>query len=386
MAHRVSCPYCNAVVEADGRTACPRCGETFDAATAEHLPDETPPPPAAPVAPNAGFLYSRAAVFLSLGLAALILVVGLAVVRPWDPRVLPAPEQPKLPVVVSPLGLSGLAYLPPRTNVIAAIQPMPLLIHAAQTKTDPKKFLLDAGVPPVVLEKLTQAGLPLDQIDHLVVGLSVGSEKNTALPGVTACLKLTRPVGDEGKFLAQLKAEKNSQESKGGHTVYNVATGLPLVMTRLDDKTYLFGLKADDLELMDKPLAAGGGHLPKELRDAMTNRISPVSFAWLATDSDRWAEKIGKSPFAAAVVSKDQLARLAPLRAIAAGLSIEPDPQLQLAVRTADPAATAAVQTRLKAAYPDATADQEWATVRAPFDVKAATLKTVVADLFAAKP
>lgn len=383
MAHRVSCPYCNAVVavETEGRTTCPRCGEAFDPATAERLPEDLPPA-TVPATASPGFLYSRAAVALSLGLAALILVVGLAVVRPWEPRLVPEPDKPKFPVVVSPLGLSGLAYLPPRTNVVAAVQPMPLLKYAAETNADPERLLLDAGLPAGVFAKLSQAGLPLGQIDHLVVGLSVGTEKNTAIPGVTACLKLTRPIADEDKFLAQLRAEKDSQYSKAGRTVYSVPA-VSLLMTKLDDKTYLFGLAGEDLELADRPQAAGGGHLPKELRDAMTTRLSPVSFAWLATDTDRWAEKIGKSPFAAAVVSKEQLAKLAPLRAVATGLSIEPDPQLRLGVRSTDPVA---VQSRLKATFPDAAVDQDWAAVQVPFDPKASSLKAVLADLFAPKP
>lgn len=388
MAWRVSCPYCNAVlsVEPTDRTTCTRCDEAFDPNTAEQLPDETAVA-AVPTAPaKGGFLYSRNALFLSFGLAALILAVGLAVIRPWEPRVVPKPQESKLPVVVSPLGLSGLAYLPARTNALAAVQPLPLLAYAAQSKTDPKKFLIDAGVPEMVFAKLSQAGLPLDQIDHLVVGMAVGSEKNTLIPGLTVCLKLTRPIADESKFLAQLKAEKNSQQSKGGRTVYSVPAGLPLLMTRIDESTYLFGLGAEDLEQMDKPLAAGGGHLPKELREAMTSKISPASFVWVASDSDKWAEKLARSPFTAAVATKEQLAKLAPLRAVAAGLSIEPEPQLRLGVRMADAAATAAVQTRLKATFPVAVADPEWATVQAPFDPKAASLKTLLADLFAAKP
>ncbi len=379
---RVACPHCNAVVDAPAaRTVCPRCAEAFDPANAEHLTDEAVSAPL-PVVRPAGFLHSRAAMALSFGVAALILVVGLAIVRPWEAKPKPGPE--KLPVVVSPLGLAGIAYLPPSTNIVAAIQPMPLLAHAAQEKIDPKKFLIEAGVPEPIFESLSKAGVPLDQIDHLVVGLSVSSEKGSLIPGIAACLKLTRPLADESKFLAQLRAEKNSQQSKGGRTAYSVPLGLPLLLIPLDDKTYLFGLGEADFAFLDKPQPVGGAHLPRELREAATNRISPASYAWIATDSEAWMEKPPAEFFLKSPDWKPRIEKLKSLRAFAAGLSLEPEPELRLAARWNDAASRKSFQDRLNAHFKVETTsfagDEDWATVRAPVDPKSGGFKSFVRD------
>jgi hypothetical protein len=382
-----SCPHCNSVVSVEaGRVPCPRCGELFDTAAAEQLPHDAAESPVAPLPPKPGFLYSRTAILLSFGLAFLIFAVGMAVVRPWEPRVTQKQEI-RPPVVVSPLGLSGLAYLPPTTNVAAAVQPMPLLAYAAITKTDPRKFLIDAGVPEQVFATLDRAGVPLDQIDHLVVGATFRTGAGQVLPDVTACLKLTRPIADEEKFLTALKAEKNSQQSKVGHTVYNVTSGL--LMTKLDGQTYLFGMDADDLAFHDKPHAAGGGHLPKELREAMTSKVSPASFVWLATDTQDWAAKDVVKIAALSQTLKDRIEKLKAVRGAAAGLSLEPDPELRLGVRWADAAGATAFQQKLKAAFPTEKAavagDDGWGTVVTPFDPKAEGLKGVFAEWFGKK-
>lgn len=378
---RVSCPYCNAVVDVEsGRVACPRCGEAFESANAEHIADDVAvSKPASPPRPP-GFLYSRSAMALSFGLAFAILAGGLAILRPWETK--PKPVEVRLPVVVSPLGLSGLVYLPPSTNIVAAVQPMPLLAYAAQAKIDPRKFLVEAGVPDVVFENLSKAGVPLDQIDHLVVGLSVSSEKGSIIPGVTACLKLTRPIADESKFLAQLRAEKNSQQSKGGRTVYSISNSL--LMTAVDERTYLFGFGEVDLAFFDKPQATGGSHLPKELREALTNRISPASFAWIATDSTNWSDKPGVQLAKSLPEWKPRFEKLKSLRAVAGGLSLEPEPELRLGTRWDDAIGTNTFQDRLKTQFKDEAAqvagDEGWATVRTPIDLKSGGIKSFVRE------
>ena len=379
MASRVSCLYCNAVVDVEsGRVACPRCGEAFDSANAEHHADDVAVSKPATPRPS-GFLYSRSAMGLSFGLAIAILAIGLAIVRPWETK--PKPEY-KLPVVVSPLGLSGLAYLPPSTNIVAAIQPLPLLAYAAQSKTDPRLVLVEFGLPEAVFENLGKAGVPLDQIDHLVVGLSVSSEKGSIIPGVTACLKLTRPIVDESKLLLQLKAEKNSQQSKGGRTVYSISNGL--LMTAVDGRTYLFGFSEADLAFVDKPQAAGGGQLPKELREAMTNRVSPASFAWIATDSTNWFEKPGVQLAKSLPEWKSRIDKLKSLRALAGGLSLEPEPEIRLGARWAEATETKAFQDRMKSSFTNEIAtvagDEEWATVRSPLDPKSGGVKSFARD------
>ena len=90
MNSQVSCPYCNAIVMAtDVKTACPRCGESFESANAEHIAEDAAVSKPATPRP-AGFLYSRSAMALSFGLAFAILAIGLAILRPWEAK--PKPE------------------------------------------------------------------------------------------------------------------------------------------------------------------------------------------------------------------------------------------------------------------------------------------------------
>lgn len=392
MAERVACPYCNSVIDSvTERTVCPRCSESFITADAEHLPDDVMVSRPQSIATRlderpTGFLHSRGAMAVSCALAVVILVVGLSLVRPWEPKPKSTSERP-LPVVVSPLGLSGLAYLPPSTNMIVAVQPMPLLAYAAISKTDPRKFLIDSGIPEPVFESLSKANISLDQVDHLVFGVSVRDD--SLIPGLTVCLKFTRPLADESRFLAQLRAEKNSQQSKFGRTVYSVPLRLPLLMTILDETTVLFGISSDDLAAFEKPHPLGGGHLLKDLRDAMTSRISPASFAWIATDSSTWWEKpAGK--FALQIPDwKSKAEQLRPIRALAAGISLEPEPELRLGIRCADAPSTASFQERLRSMGNSELSviagDEGWATLRTPFDPNNGNLLSFVTNLLSTK-
>jgi hypothetical protein len=384
------CPHCNAInADTTGHefADCSRCGERFRMANAQSsvLPSRKTPTPVAANPP--GFLYSRAAVYLSFALSAVILVSGLAIVRPWESR--PIPEKSKPPVVVSPLGLSGLVYFPPSTNILVAIQPLPLLAYSARTKTDPRKFLIEAGVPDSLFGILDRAKIPLDQIDHFLVGLSVSAEEGKVLPGITAFLKLTRPIADETNFLAQLKAEKNSQQSKGGRTVYSFNAGLPLLLRKLDAQTYLFGFSEEDLAMIEKPAASGGGHLPKELRDAMTARIDPTSFAWFATDTDNWPEKPGAKFLALNPAWKARLSQISAGRAIAGGVALDAEPTLRFAVRLKDESDAAEFRGWLQNKLPgDRTSiggKESWATAETAFDPKESGIKALLGELMNGK-
>ncbi len=367
---RVACPHCNAIVEAEGdRAECPRCTETFDTTLAEHVLDQ----PIAVIPPTPrpqGFLYSRWAMAISIGLSLLILIVGLAIVRPWESK--PKSDTPtKLPVVVSPLGLSGLSYIPAKANVLVAIQPMPLLVYAAQSKTNPRQLLTDAGIPSVLLDRINQSSISLDQIDHLIIGLSVSDEPGSLLPGLTACLRLTRPVSDESQLLSALKAEKNSQRSKDGRTVYSLNVGLPLLMTAVDDRTYLFGLGDSDLSALKSPHPIGGAHLNTVLRESLTSRVSPTSFLWLATTSEKWNEKPIYRTFEKSAFIKPFADLLPRIRAVAMGLAVEEEPFVRVNIEYHDPMDRIETVSRWRERFPEPDAVSEfesWVALRTPWE------------------
>jgi hypothetical protein len=308
---------------------------------------------------------------LSLGLAALILAVGLAVLRPWQKPAPPVPPVAPPPVTVPPLALDGLRYLPATANVVLAVQPAPLVGYAGRTGIDAKQLLLAAGVPERVTGVLDQLGLPLDGIDQLVVGASLTNE---ALPGLTAVLRLRQPLADEDGFLRRMRAEKRPV---AGRPVWTVSAGLPLMLTRMDGRTYLFALTDAGFAAADAPHPAGGGHLPKGLRETIADRLSPASFVWLATDAENWADK----PALKLGLKKDQLERLARGRAAAVGVSLEPDPVLRVAVRAKDAATADEARGVLRERLGGAGGEGEWATAETPLDPKGEAVRKLVAGV-----
>lgn len=376
MNSQVSCPYCNAVVTAtEAKTACPRCGESFETANAEVVEGVANSSSTA-AARASSFLQSRAAIVASIAVALAILGVGLAVLRPWAdaPKPTIATVEVRPAGTAPPLALVGLTYLPATVNVAFAVQPGPLVAYAERTGTPPKEWLAKSGIPGPILALLDKLGIPLEQIDHLVGGVSIGAQSGDVLPGLTVVLRLRKPIADEDHFLKQLGADK--PRPKAGRTTYAVNVGAPLMMTKLDPLSYLFGLKDEDLSASDKPFAEGGGQLPKELRDAITHRLSPASFVWIATDSDRWGDKpIAKLPATLDPKKwKDLATKLNRGRAVVAGLSLEPEPMLRLAVRLADIKDAENLRAPFQDAFPAAgttiETDSDWTTLATPFDPK----------------
>jgi hypothetical protein len=345
MSIRVPCPFCNSAVvlpgrPASGRATCPRCGEGFPVKAAEEidapLSDGLQPPEFAKRAdaPRIGSLSTAKILLLSILFGAVALGAGYYFFRsPGGPPAQQPQNETHPPGTTPPLSLAGLRYLPSGANVLFAVQPAPLLAYAERTKTDPKALLTSAGVPAEFITLLDRLGVRLDQIDHVAGGLTLAND--SLFPGLALVLKLRRPVANEETFLQALKAEK---KPKTGRATYTVAlAGLPLTMTRIDDRTYLFGLLEKDLTAADNPSATPA--LPRDLREALATRLSPASFAWAATDADRWADKAAVKGFllgAKDPKTKDWAGKLTQGRQAAAGLSLEPNPQLRVAIRTQD--------------------------------------------------
>ncbi len=358
---QLSCPYCNSGVSLEGvpppgRAVCPRCGEAFPvkppADDAPRLPEASPNgPPAAPPeideGPPGRSLRTPALVGAILG--AVVLAVGLyVVVRPPGGRAT-APTDlggPKPAATVPPAALPGLAYLPADTNVAFAVQPGPVLIHAERANTDPRQLLTRAGIPEAVPAALDRLGLSLERIDHVCGGLAVAGDN--AIPRVFVALLLREPPDDPAEFRRRLHATQFTAPSGATRFKADLA-GLPVEMANPDPRAYLFATAGADLDAAGRRAGRGSEHLPAGLRESLA-QLSPASVAWAATDADRWADKPAVKLLAAARKQPDLPARLEAIRAAAVGVSLEPEPILTAAVRTADPDAAAKLRGQAAAA------------------------------------
>ena len=199
------------------------------------------------------------------------------------------------------------------------------------------------------------AGVPPDRIHHLIAAANV----DELLPRVVLVLVLREPLADPARFREKLKAKGQKVE----------LAGLPvaLLMAQPNDTTYLFALDEKDLGTAKTP-HAGLSALPEGLRESVA-KVSPAAFAWLATDAKEWSEvKAVQLGF----VPPEVAGRLAGVRAVAAGASLEPELRFGVAVRTNDStfARTVADGMREKLAdlAPTVTATGEWAEAEVPLD------------------
>jgi hypothetical protein len=129
-------------------------------------------------------------------------------------------------------------------------------------------------------------------------------------------------------------------------------------------------MRETDLDAAKKP-SAGVPDFRAGVRESIA-RLSPSSFVWAATDSTDWS-KVGGLKIAADLVKQPDLPkRLDGVRAVAAGLSFEPEMKLSVRVRWADERGAKELATamtdRFKEAKAQVTVSGEWADAVVPFD------------------
>ncbi len=102
------------------------------------------------------------------------------------------------------------------------------------------------------------------------------------------------------------------------------------------------------------------------------NRLSPSSFVWVATDSIDWTKVKGLELAAGFAKQPELLKRLDGVRAVAAGLSFEPDLTLSVRVKIAEASRTKELATAMTERFREAkaavTTSGEWAEAVIPFD------------------
>jgi hypothetical protein len=304
----VACPFCNALVPvppgaAEGRRVdCPRCGESF----ALRLGGITTAPAALAAAdfPRRPLRSNSLLAAAVLGVMALMAAVGLifALHTQKDRRAhdtalprksrRPALEDQPLPQQAEPDTadrLAALGYLPPRTNVVAAVRLAELLRQPAG------KALLDepftVGSAEIRLgETARWAGLALQDIDHLAVGLRADEPLSVLL-----VVRARQPY-DAEKVRAALRAGHRIAGKPGGPAVYPFTlapVNLPAVLACPDERTLLIGLVESSLAQTRQP--AGANDLPAEIRAALRERVEPDALAWVAGHVEDWGKTAAPS-------------------------------------------------------------------------------------------
>lgn len=352
----LSCPFCNhAFTSMPASPAiCPRCGEALPrrgSAVAASTPIDL------------GAMVKRR-VKGSL-IAAAIIVAGIASVALWkvsqERKRNEVPAPPFVEPSASarpPLELRGLALLPANCNVVMAVQPGPLLVYAGNQKQDPVELLTKNRVPASALAALAKAGITLQMIDHIAVGILIpdtGEEFRIAI-----ALVLRQKPADEKAFLDALKAKP----APGGFEVQ--FDRFPLKLKRVSDTDWVFGLTEKDL---------GGGSVSPGMKSILGERVQKDAAVWLALDRGEWTKKtLVAALLKGASWPPERIATLAKGQSATLSYSFDDKPRLRTAVRCADVDSAKALelyfelQASLPGSYAHATEDLTWVTLGKPVD------------------
>lgn len=222
------------------------------------------------------------------------------------------PPQPR-----SPASLEALRYLPARTNLLVGV-------HVAELDADSsgKQLLrqpMQLGPARVGLGEVARwTGVPLENIDHLVLGLDSGSG---TIPRINLVVR-TRRAYDRQAILGNLEARKVSDvpasETRTWYRTRFEAIRLPVALWCADDRTLVFGLTVIDLNDVPRSPHPTLDHLPAALTEVLEKRLIAGSPFWLAASVDDW-EQLNRTIWFGWIKSKMSLEDLNHLTGIRAG-------------------------------------------------------------------
>jgi hypothetical protein len=292
-----SCPYCNAIlidVRTDGRRiTCPTCGESFTPLGEEggELAVKAPENVAAPVRPAATLPIpqqprTRLIAGGVLGVMAVMAAAGLILAlmtrdrRRANDRGIVRDRSRATPFLVgqsgdmpppqprSPASLEALRYLPTRTNLI-------LGVHVAELGADPsgKQLLnqpMQLGPARIGLNELARwTGVPVENVDHLVLGLDTGSG---TIPRINLVVRTRRPYdrrANHDKLDAEKVSDVPAAEPRTFYQTRFEAIRLPAALWCADDRTLVFGLTVIDLDDVPPSPQPSLDHLPVSLTEVL---------------------------------------------------------------------------------------------------------------------
>jgi hypothetical protein len=260
-----------------------------------------------------------------------------------EAQVGPEPSRPvtRAPVrVIPPAQLAGLGYLPPDTKVVAAIHVAEALQHE-----EGQDWLRgngggrgDSGV--AFLENLL--GLNLDEVDHVVLGLSFDDK----LRRLTIVIQ-TRAPYDEATIRKKLQVSQ-APIKRQGKTLYL----LPVegVLWCAEERTLVVVIRLDgtksggDLDEVPLQPRPGTNQLPAEIQSVLKERMGATAQVWAAGHARDWDALLARQDN----LTREDRAALAGVRAFAAPLVFDNAVRVTVAFQCRDEAAAKALGQRLE--------------------------------------
>jgi hypothetical protein len=307
-----TCPFCNAELpplialpQAD-KVPCPRCGEPVPG---DRFP-VGPPPTGAAAAPASLADRKRHTVTVILSLMGAIFIVTLIFAlmttrlrQARHPKV-KDPEQAEAAVArrLTPPGtLLALDYLPRGTNLVAGLHTSLLKEPAgAELFKEPRPTVLDR-----LVNALDQAGLKLDDVDHVALGVRFRDDAPLPLVTTVVVTKEAYPADRVARALAG-RGFADAPEFRG-RPVYASKKRQGTFAWLAGPRVVVFSAGVA-VERPDRFVEPSDANLDRPVRDVLSQRLNKQSRLWAAGELTQARTAVALLPAAERLKAVEQFA------------------------------------------------------------------------------
>jgi hypothetical protein len=234
-------------------------------------------------------------------------------------RPLPIPTEPGTlndAGPVAPEKLDALGYLPPDTSLIVGIH----LAEIGDSKAGQSLLAQPLPIGPRAVnidDLLRWTGFKREALHHLVIGICI--DDPPPLPPRLVLILHAKNRFDADALRKRLKAERQPDVNR--HRIDTISSeNIPLSMWCADDRrTVVFALVPSALQ--DVPLQPRDlGKLPRELREALHDRLGAGTLLWAIGTSEDWSKTWAAGLFQN--LKPEARSRLTAIRTFAVGMQI----------------------------------------------------------------